>query len=147
MSPRGGESATVLDMALPVRLRLLRVLLALDAAVLLALGGLFMAAPVNIGTAFGYVGLPPAVCYMIGLWGCALISLGVGYIYAAGDPVRNIAWVRAGIVRGLLECMFGFVVVRQHMVTWHQAAFGTIVAAAIAVGYVILYPAEAVKTS
>ena len=134
-------------MALPVRLRMLRVLLAMDATVLLALGALFMAMPANVGLGFGFRDLPPAACYLIGLWGCALISLGVGYAYAMGDPVRNVTWVRAGIVRGALECAFGFVVVGQHMVTWHQAAFGTIVAGAIAAGYLILYPAEAARAS
>ena len=135
----------VADMAseIPVRLRILRVLLAMDAAVLLALGALFMAMPAKVGLAFGFRDLPPAACYLIGLWGCALISLGVGYVYAAGDPVRNVTWVRAGIVRGGLECAFGVVVLGQHMVTWNQAAFGTIVAGAIAAGYLILYPKEA----
>ena len=128
---------------IPVRLRMLRVLLALDATVLLTLGGLFMALPSKVGLAFGFRDLAPAACYLIGLWGCALISLGIGYACAVGDPVRNVTWVRAGIVRGALECAFGFVVLGQHMVTWHQAAFGTIVAGAIAVAYLILYPAEA----
>jgi len=132
---------------IPVRLRMLRVLLAMDAAVLLALGALFMAMPSKVGLAFGFRDLPPAVCYLIGLWGCALISLGVGYLCATGDPVRNVTWVRAGIVRGGLECAFGFIVLGQHMVTWHQAAFGTIIAGAIAVGYLVLYPAEAAKAS
>ena len=131
----------------PVRLRMLRVLLAMDAAVLLALGALLMAMPANVGVAFGFRNLAPAVCYLIGLWGCALISLGVGYLCAAGDPVRNVTWVCAGIVRGALECAFGFVVLQQHMVTWHQAAFGTIIAGAIAVAYLILYPREAVTAS
>jgi len=130
---------------IPVRLRMLRVLLAMDATVLLAMGALFMAMPANVGLVFGFRDLAPAVCYLIGLWGCALISLGVGYLCAAGDPVRNVTWVRAGIVRGALECGFGFVVLQQHMVTWHQAAFGTIIAGAIAVAYLILYPKEDAK--
>ena len=128
---------------IPVRLRMLRVLLAMDAAVLLAMGALFMALPTKVGLAFGFRDLPGSAGYLIGLWGCALISLGVGYAFAVEDPVRNIAWVRAGIVRGALECMFGFMVLRQHMVTWDQAAFGTIIAGTIAAGYAILYPAEA----
>jgi hypothetical protein len=128
----------------PVRLRMLRVLLAMDATVLLALGALFMALPGKVGLVFGFRDLAPAACYLIGLWGCALISLGIGYAYAVGDPVRNVTWVRAGIVRGALECVFGFVVLAQHMVTWNQAAFGTVIAGAIATGYLILYPAAAV---
>ena len=126
---------------------MLRVLLAMDAAVLLAMGALFMAMPANVCLVFGFRDLPPAVSYLIGLWGCALISLGIGCAYAVGDPVRNVSWVRAGIVRGALECMFGFVVLRQHMVTWNQAAFGTIIAGAIAAGYVLLYPTEALPAS
>jgi hypothetical protein len=131
----------------PVRLLMLRVLLAADALVLLAMGALFMAVPAKVGLAFGFHDLAAAACYLIGLWGCALISLGTGYACSVGDPVRNVAWVQAGIVRGALECAFGFVVLRQHMVTWHQAAFGTIIAGAIAVGYILLYPAEAAKTA
>jgi hypothetical protein len=125
-----------------VRLLLLRVLLAVDAVVLLAMGALFMALPAKVGLAFGFRDLAPAACYLIGLWGCALISLGIGHAYAAGDPVRNVAWVVAGIVRGALECAFGFIVLVHHMVTWNQAAFGTIVAGVIALGYIILYPAN-----
>ncbi len=122
---------------------MLRVLLAMDAAVLLAMGALLMAMPANVGKVFGFRELPAAACYLIGLWGCALISLGIGYAYSVGDPVRNVTWVRAGIVRGALECMFGFIVLNQHLVTWSQAAFGTLLAGAIAAGYVILYPVEA----
>lgn len=130
-------------MALPVRLRMLRILLAMDATVLLAMGALFMAMPGKVGLPFGFRDLPPAASYLIGLWGCALVSLGIGYACAIADPVRNVTWVRVGIVRGALECAFGFIVLAQHMVTWQQAAFGTIIAAAIAVGYIILYPTEA----
>jgi hypothetical protein len=127
----------------PVRLKLLRVLLAADAAVLLAMGALFMALPGKVGVAFGFRDLSEAAGYLIGLWGCALISLGIGCAYAVGNPARNVTWVRAGIVRGALECAFGFVVVGHHMVTWRQAGFGTVIAGAIAVGYLVLYPREA----
>ena len=118
-------------------------LLAVDAAVLLTLGALFMVLPGQVETAFGFHDLPGTAGYLIGLWGCALISLGVGYGCAVADPVRNVNWVRAGIVRGALECAFGFVVLAQHMVSWRQAGFGTIVAGTIAAGYLILYPAKA----
>jgi hypothetical protein len=124
----------------PVRHSMLSVLLAMDAAVLLAMGALFMAMPAKVELVFGFHDLPGTAGYLIGLWGCALISLGVGYAFAITDPICNIAWVQAGIVRGALECGFGFVMVSQQMVTWHQAAFGTILSAAIAAGYAILYP-------
>ena len=124
----------------PVRLRMLRVLLAMDATVLLAMGALFMVVPAKVALAFGFHELPGAAGYLIGLWGCALISLGIGYAYAIGDPVRNVMWIRAGIVRGALECVFGFLMLREHLVTWDQAAFGTVLAGAIAAGYAMLYP-------
>ena len=134
-------------MPFSIRLRMLRVLLAIDAVVLLAIGALLVAFPGKIGMAFGFRDLPPAASYLIGLWGCALISLGVGYVHATGDPTRNVAWVSAGIVRGALECVFGILVIRQNLVTWHQAAFGTIVAGVIAVGYIFLYPETEVRQS
>jgi hypothetical protein len=150
----------------PARLWMLRALLALDAVVLLTLGAVFMAIPGAVAVMFEFGDNPTVVRhsqglmfnyhfvvvgthvqalanYAIGLWGCALISLGIGYLYAAGNPVRNISWVRVGIVRGALECVFGFIVVAEHLVTWRQAAFGTIIAGAIAAGYLFLYPSEA----
>ena len=127
-------------MASPIRLRLLRVLFVADAVVLLALGSLLVAMPAKVGVAFGFHDIAPAIAYLIGLWGCALISLGFGYACAAGDPARNASWVIAGIVRGALECGFGFVAVNQHLATWNQAAFGTIVAGVIAVSYALLLP-------
>jgi len=132
---------------IPVRLRVLRILLGVDAAVLLAMGGLFMVIPAKVGLAFGFHDLAPAAFYLIGLWGCALISLGTGYVFAMTDPMRNLAWVAAGIVRGLLECIFGFLVLGQHLVSWNQAAFGTIVSGAIALGYILLYPRQELKTA
>jgi hypothetical protein len=127
----------------PARYRTLSALLAIDAAVLLAMGALFIALPAQVELVFGFHDLPGTASYLIGLWGCALISLGVGYALAIPDPLRNVAWVQAGIVRGAMECGFGFVMVSQKMVTWHQAAFGTILAGAMTAGYAILYPRDA----
>jgi len=44
----------------PVRLLMLRVLLAADALVLLAMGALFMAVPAKVGLAFGFHDLAAA---------------------------------------------------------------------------------------
>jgi len=146
----------------PVRLRLLQVLMALDAVVLMALGVLFMTAPSFLGMSLRIRGIPtlegvshdnyfsmirsmPELDYMIGLWGCALISLGIGYLFSIRHPARNVNWARAGIVRGALECMFGFVAMQHHFVRWDQAALGTVVAGAFAAAYLILYPAEGVS--
>jgi hypothetical protein len=122
---------------------MLRVVLAVDAAVLVAFGGAFMVVPGKVLEVFGFHDLPVAVGYIVGLWGCAMISLGIGYALAIGNPARNVNWVRAGIVRGALECMFGFAMVGQQLVTWKQAGLGTILAGIIAAAYLILYPAEA----
>jgi hypothetical protein len=126
------------------RLQLLRVLLAIDAAVLVVFGGLFLAMPGKVLLAFGFREMPPVVGYLIGLWGCAFVSLGLGYGLAVENPLKNIAWVRVGIVRGALECAFGLVVIARHLVTWQQAGFGTLLAGAMTVAYLLTYPVEAV---
>jgi hypothetical protein len=59
------------------------------------------------------------------------------------DPVRNINWIRAAIVRGALECVFGFSIVHQHVLPWNQVAFGTVLAGGVTAAYLILYPREA----
>jgi len=66
-----------------MKLSLLRYLFLIDAAVLSLLGALLIFAPKQLETAFGFRDLPPAVSYLIGLWGCVLGTLAIGYIVAA----------------------------------------------------------------
>ena len=52
-----------------MKLSLLRYLLIIDAAVLFLLGALLIFAPVRVERAFHFQDLPPAIAYIIGLWG------------------------------------------------------------------------------
>jgi hypothetical protein len=123
-----------------MKLTLLRYLLMIDAAVLFLLGALLILAPRRVEVAFQFNGLPAAVSYLIGLWGCVFVTLGCGYVVAATDPVQHRAWVQVGIARGVLECLLGFFYLAQGVVTWRQAAFGILTAGLIAVAYAVLYP-------
>src|SRR5258707_6434765 len=111
-----------------MKLSLLRGLLILDAAVLFLLGTLLIFAPAQVERAFHFQDLPPAVGYMIGLWGCVFATLGIGYVIAATDPLRHVAWVQVGIARGALECVLGLVYLARGTVTFQQSGFGIIVA-------------------
>ena len=121
-------------------MKTLRILLILDAAVLFVLGLFFVFAPHQVAAAFHFENLPPGVNYLIGLWGCALATLAIGYCVAATDPVRHIVWVQVGIARGTLECLLGAVYVARGVVTFPQAAVGIIAAAVITVAYILSYP-------
>jgi hypothetical protein len=123
-----------------MKLLLLRLVLMIDAAVLFLLGSLLIFAPSLVERAFQFSNLPPAVGYFLGLLGCVFASLGIGYGLAATDPLRHVAWVHVGIVRGVLECALGIMYVSRGIVTFRQAAFGIIVAALMAVAYVALCP-------
>ena len=123
-----------------MKLSLLRYLLLIDAAVLMLLASLFLFAPRQIETAFGFRDLPPAVSYIIGLWGCVLGTLAIGYVAAAQNPIRHRVWIQVGIARGGLECLLGVVYLARGIVSVQQAAFGIIVAAAISISYLVLYP-------
>ncbi|MFO1512807.1 MAG: hypothetical protein U1F83_07845 [Verrucomicrobiota bacterium] len=83
-----------------MKLFLLRILLLADAAVLILLGALLVFAPAQVERAFHFQDLPPAVSYLIGLWGCALASLSVGYFRATARPLRHVEWIQVGIARG-----------------------------------------------
>ena len=72
-----------------MKLSLLRYLFLVDAAVLCLLGALLIFAPKQIEVAFGFRDLPTAVSYLIGLWGCVLGTLAIGYVVAAGNPIRH----------------------------------------------------------
>jgi len=122
------------------RLRALRMLMMMDGVVLTGLGALFIAVPRRIEAVFHFYNLPAGVDYMVGLWGCVLASLGLGYALAAVDPRRNSLWVCMGIARGLMEVVFSATCVARGLITLEQGAFGIAVAGAIAVGYAVLLP-------
>jgi len=123
-----------------MKLSLLRYLFLVDAAVLCLLGALLIFAPKQLEGAFGFRDLPAAVSYLIGLWGCVLGTLAIGYVVAAVNPVRHRVWAQVGIARGALECVVGLVYLARQTVTFQQAGFGIIVAAVMTVAYIALYP-------
>ena len=121
---------------------LLRSLLLLDAVVLFWLGASLILIPSRAEAIFGFHDLPRAVGYMLGLWGSVFVTLALGYAIAARDPIRHVAWVQVGIARGSLECIVGAVYLAQGIVTFQQSAFGIVIAAAITLAYIVLYPSQ-----
>jgi hypothetical protein len=124
------------------RTRALRMLLMMDATVLVLFGAAFVVSPRQIETAFHFPSLPEGVNFLIGLWGCGLIAMGLGYGVAATDPSRHRLWIGVGIVRGILEALVGWWCFARGLVTWQQAGFGILLAGLIALAYLILYPRE-----
>lgn len=123
-----------------MKLILLRNFLLIDAAVLLLLGGLLIFMPEEVERAFHFNDLPPGVSYIIGLWGCALLTMGFEYVVAAMHPVKHIVWVQFGILRGACECVLGVIYLVRGVVTFDQVGFGTVVAGVMSLGYIVLYP-------
>jgi hypothetical protein len=119
---------------------LLRNLLLLDAAILLLLGLLLVFVPKQAELAFGFKDLPAGVGYILGLWGCVLATMGLGYVVAATDPQRHVVWVQIGIARGALECVLGLVWLARGIVTFQQAGFGIVLAGLITLAYLVCYP-------
>jgi hypothetical protein len=118
----------------------LRLLLVLDAAVLLLLGAVLLLLPGPVTLLFGFQNLPPGVDYILGLWGCVVLTCGVGYVAAAQDPIRHLIWIQIAIARGALQCVFGLVCLARGIVEWRQAAFGILASAIIACAFAVLYP-------
>jgi hypothetical protein len=123
-----------------MKLKLLRYLFLLDAAVLALLGVLLIFAPGQVTTAFGFHDLPRAMNYIVGLWGCGLGTLAIGYVVAAANPIRHRVWAQVGIARGTLECALGLIYLAQGIVSSKQAGFGIVIAAAMTIAYSALYP-------
>ena len=123
-----------------MKLNSLRCLLLVDAMILFFLGGVLIVAPMKVEEAFHFHDLPPAVTYLIGLWGCVFATMAIGYAVAAIDPLRHLVWVQVGIARGILECIFGIVSLVRGVVTLEQAGFGIVIAALVTVAYLGLYP-------
>ena len=123
---------------------LLPVVLIADAAILFLLGAVLIVAPQQAAVVFQFKDLPPAVDYLIAMWGVALVTLAFGYLVAAQDPVRHVAWVQVGIARGALECLLGLVFVARGLVTLPQAGIGIAAGAIVAGVYLALYPRSAV---
>ena len=96
----------------------LPILLAMDAVVLFLLGLLLILEPKQVELAFHFKDLPGGVSYIIGLWGCVLATMAIGYAVAAMDPIRHLVWVQVGIARGALECILGAIYLARGVVTW-----------------------------
>lgn len=111
-----------------------------DAAVLLLLGLLLIFFPGKVELAFQFKNLPEGVDYILGLWGCVLATLGLGYAAAATNPLRHLIWAQMGIARGLLECVLGLVFFARGLVSFQQAGLGIILAAAMSIAYLVCYP-------
>lgn len=122
------------------RMQLLQLLLGLDAAVLCLLGASLILAPKQVELVFKFKDLPAGVSYVIGMWGCVLVTMAIGYAVAAANPIRHVIWVQVGIARGAFECVLGAIYLARGVVTWQQVGFGIIVAAVITIAYIVLYP-------
>ena len=118
----------------------LQILLAIDAILLFGLGLLLMLAPKQVEMALHFKDLPEGVSYIIGLWGCVLVTVAMGYAVASLDPIRHVVWVQIGIARGALECVLSAIYLARGAVTWQQAGFGILGAALITVAYLLFYP-------
>jgi hypothetical protein len=123
-----------------MKISMLRNVLVLDSAVLILLGGCLIVAPRQVSAFFHFTDLPQAMSYLIGLWGCALLTLGAAYAVAATNPVRHRLWIQIGIARGALETVLGAAYVAMGAITFSQAGFGIISAAAITLAYIFFYP-------
>ena len=129
-----------------MKMSLLRSLLLVDAVVLAVLGVLFIFKPHQVATFFHFTELPTSVGYLIGLWGCVMLSLAAAYAIVSRDPLQHRLWIDIAIVRALLETILGAVSIARGTVNFSQAGFGIVVAAALAVAYMILYPRTATLT-
>ena len=72
-----------------MKISLLRNLLLLDAVVLAMMGVLFIFAPQRIAAFFHFTDLPASMVYLIGLWGCVMLSLAAAYAIVSRDPIRH----------------------------------------------------------
>ena len=119
---------------------LLRNLLLLDAVVLFLLGAALVLMPERVERGFNFSNLPAGVSYITGLWGCALLTMSMGYVAAAKNPVRQVVWLQVGIARGGAEFLFGCVCVARGLVSFRQAVPGIVLAGLMSLGYLLLYP-------
>jgi hypothetical protein len=117
-------------------------LMMMDATVLGLLGVAFILFPAQIQKAFHFENLPLAMNFLIGLWGCGLLTLGIGYGIAAVDPHKHRLWVGVGIARGALEAIVGLWCYYRGLVIWKQSGLGILLAAFMAIAYLILYPRQ-----
>jgi hypothetical protein len=123
-----------------MKMALLRCLLLADAAILFLLGAVLIFAPGQVEASFHFQGLPPAVAYLIGLWGCGMATMSLGYVVAVVDPLKHRVWINVAIGRGVLEVFLGTVYLVRGIVTLPQAGGGVLLAAFVSIAYLALYP-------
>jgi hypothetical protein len=121
-------------------LRFLRIVLLADGAVLCALGLALLIAPHAMWTLFGFTDLPGPVSYIVGMWGALMSTMGIGYFLAARNPQHSLAWVWAGIIRGIFEAGVSLGYMLAGLVTFKQAWIGLALALWFALAYIVFFP-------
>ena len=122
--------------------RPLRWLLLLDAAFLFMIGVSLILAPEIVRQVCHFPVFPVEVHYLLAMWGSVLATMSLGYLWCATDPVRNVAWIKVAIARGLLEFVVGLGFLLGHVTNLAQTGLGTGSGLLVAVLYLILYPRQ-----
>jgi hypothetical protein len=123
-----------------LRIRLLRVVLNADGAVLVVLGLLLMFATGLIFAIFKMPELTDTVRYVTGMWGALMATMGIGYFLAARNPRYSTIWVIVGIFRAILEAVISIFDVLTGAVSFQNAWLAVVLAAWFALAYLVLYP-------
>ena len=118
----------------------LAVLMLLDALVLLVSGGVLMVRPVAVGRSLGLVRFNRVWLVPLGLWGCTLVALGVGYLLGAANPWRSRVLVQLGLVRGALEFGLGLYYLAKGIAVGLPLELTVALAGFFAAGYAVCYP-------
>ena len=74
--------------------------------------------PVRVLLLFGFGSTTPGLTFLLGAFGTVYATMGIGYIFAARSPMRNIAWIQVAIARGTAESLFSLYCVATGMVTF-----------------------------
>ena len=125
-----------------LRLRLLKIVLNTDGAVLVLLGLLLMFASDQLFIIFKMPEMPEAIRYITGMWGALMATMGIGYFLAARTPHLSASWVMVGIFRAVIEVVISVYYVLTNAVSIQNAWLGVILATWFALAYLVLYPSR-----
>ncbi|MCP2605060.1 hypothetical protein NLC29_02780 [Candidatus Aminicenantes bacterium AH-873-B07] len=121
-------------------IKALKVTLLVAAIVAFFWGILMLIAPGFAGSLANFPEFSKEAKYFVGLLGAVYVALGVGFVLASRDPVKNIAWVQAGIVSYALSLVISIYYLATGSLLWRQAIVGLVIQIGFLTALSVLYP-------
>jgi hypothetical protein len=121
-------------------IKALKIILVVAAIVAFFWGTVMLIVPGLAGSLINFPEFSKEAKYIASLLGAVYFALGVGFVLASRDPIKNIAWIQAGIVSYALSLGASIYYLANGSLLWSQAIVGFVIQVVFLIAFSVFYP-------